>query len=396
MYVHLYICVSWIYYICMYICIYIIDILYMCIYIHTYIHIYVFTHIYIYIHIHTYIYLSIYMFANVYRYIHIFIYIHTGIYIHTYIYLRREVVTSSVLFWRCALLFWLRTYNRNTWRYNRKTRMHVYMQLYGVATISRLLEIIGLFCRISSLLHGSFAKETYHFKEPTNRSHPIFGSVCSRCGCVHIMKRYVCVQKHMYSCVHTCLFTCQVLYSGRVCSCCACEHITEIYTCFHAETHVCMCTHIHVYIVIFGFVASVFGQWKHTRQWWKLIYVHMSTALIWRSLRVWTYVAAVCAQQKHTYVSWNTHMHVYFYTRAHVNGYFVNVWSSCGCVCPNRSLDENTLDVRKRATLSRKLIARSFAQTPFFWRDSSVCIYIHICTYTYLYVYLYVYIYIYI
>ena len=44
---------------------------------------------------------------------------------------------------------------------------------YGVATISRLLKMIGLFCRISSLLQGSFAKETYHFKEPTNRSHPI-------------------------------------------------------------------------------------------------------------------------------------------------------------------------------------------------------------------------------
>ena len=44
---------------------------------------------------------------------------------------------------------------------------------YGVATISRPLIILGLFCRISSLLWGSFAKETYIFKEPTNRSHPI-------------------------------------------------------------------------------------------------------------------------------------------------------------------------------------------------------------------------------
>ena len=44
---------------------------------------------------------------------------------------------------------------------------------YGVATISRLLKIIGLFCRISSLLQGSFAKETYNLKEPTNHSHPI-------------------------------------------------------------------------------------------------------------------------------------------------------------------------------------------------------------------------------
>ena len=39
--------------------------------------------------------------------------------------------------------------------------------------ISRLLKIVGLFCRISSLLCSSFAKETYNFKEPTNRRHPI-------------------------------------------------------------------------------------------------------------------------------------------------------------------------------------------------------------------------------
>jgi len=44
---------------------------------------------------------------------------------------------------------------------------------YGVATISRLLKILGLFCRISSLLQDSFAKETYNFKAPTHRSHPI-------------------------------------------------------------------------------------------------------------------------------------------------------------------------------------------------------------------------------
>jgi len=45
---------------------------------------------------------------------------------------------------------------------------------YGVATISRLLKMIGIFCRILSLLWVSFATETYHFKEPTNRSHPIW------------------------------------------------------------------------------------------------------------------------------------------------------------------------------------------------------------------------------
>ena len=44
---------------------------------------------------------------------------------------------------------------------------------YGVATVGRLLKIIVRFCRILSLLKGSFAKETYNFEEPTNRSHPI-------------------------------------------------------------------------------------------------------------------------------------------------------------------------------------------------------------------------------
>ena len=44
---------------------------------------------------------------------------------------------------------------------------------YGVATVSRIDKIIGLFCRISSLLSGSFAKETYNFIDPNIKSHPI-------------------------------------------------------------------------------------------------------------------------------------------------------------------------------------------------------------------------------
>jgi len=44
---------------------------------------------------------------------------------------------------------------------------------YGVATSSRPLTITGLFWRILSVLQGSFAKETYNLKEPTNRL-PVF------------------------------------------------------------------------------------------------------------------------------------------------------------------------------------------------------------------------------
>jgi len=57
---------------------------------------------------------------------------------------------------------------------------------YGVATVSRIDKIIGLFCRISSLLYVSFAKETYTFIDPTNCSHPI--CVMSHAVC-HISDR---------------------------------------------------------------------------------------------------------------------------------------------------------------------------------------------------------------
>ena len=42
-----------------------------------------------------------------------------------------------------------------------------------MATISRLLKIIGLFCKRALSKRRYSAKETYNFKEPTNRSHPI-------------------------------------------------------------------------------------------------------------------------------------------------------------------------------------------------------------------------------
>jgi len=44
---------------------------------------------------------------------------------------------------------------------------------YGVATISRLLKIIGLSCKRALWKRLYSSKETYNFKKPTNRSHPI-------------------------------------------------------------------------------------------------------------------------------------------------------------------------------------------------------------------------------
>jgi len=53
--------------------------------------------------------------------------------------------------------------------------------------IGRIDKNIGLFCRISSLLEGSFARETYNLIDPTDRSHPI-----------HTMCRY----GHTYAYAH--------------------------------------------------------------------------------------------------------------------------------------------------------------------------------------------------
>jgi len=50
---------------------------------------------------------------------------------------------------------------------------HLCRKSYGVATMSRMLKNICLFAEYRSLLQSSFAKETYIFKHPTHRSHPI-------------------------------------------------------------------------------------------------------------------------------------------------------------------------------------------------------------------------------
>jgi len=69
-----------------------------------------------------------------------------------------------------------------------KQHTHVYQTIYiWVATISRLLQIVGLFCKRDLLKRRYSAKETYIFEEPTNRSHPI------------------CIYTHTYIETHTCI-----------------------------------------------------------------------------------------------------------------------------------------------------------------------------------------------
>ena len=54
---------------------------------------------------------------------------------------------------------------------------YVYRNMYGVALGSRIDKIIGLFCKRALQKRLYSAKETCNFIDPTNRSHPIVGSV---------------------------------------------------------------------------------------------------------------------------------------------------------------------------------------------------------------------------
>jgi len=63
------------------------------------------------------------------------------------------------------------------------------MHVYGVASVSRIGKIIGLFCKRALEKRHYSAKENYNFIDPTNRSHPIdVRSIHSVCVCV-----YACV-----------------------------------------------------------------------------------------------------------------------------------------------------------------------------------------------------------
>jgi len=50
---------------------------------------------------------------------------------------------------------------------------HGFIYDYGVALVSRIDKIIGLFCKRALQKRQYSAKETYNFIDPTHRSHPI-------------------------------------------------------------------------------------------------------------------------------------------------------------------------------------------------------------------------------
>jgi len=100
-----------------------------------------------------------------------------------------------------------------------------------VATISRLLQIIGLFCKRALLKRLYSAKETCNVKDPTNRSDLISAweqeEWIGSCGCRRHMYVCVCIYAYMLMCVyiyvHVCVCVCVCVCVICMCVCvCVC------------------------------------------------------------------------------------------------------------------------------------------------------------------------------
>jgi len=78
---------------------------------------------------------------------------------------------------------YVHVYIYNVYIYISNVYISLYMPIsernhrYVVATMSRMLKNIGLFCKRDLQKRPIFCKEIYIFKHPTNRSHPISESM---------------------------------------------------------------------------------------------------------------------------------------------------------------------------------------------------------------------------
>ena len=88
---------------------------------------------------------------------------------------------------------------------------------YGVATMSRMLKNIGLFCKRDLQKRPIFCKETYIFKHPTHRSHPIISTLSPKAyflqTCRISLQKATCfLDMCLCSCVSVqCVYECEAL-----------------------------------------------------------------------------------------------------------------------------------------------------------------------------------------
>ena len=131
---------------------------------------------------------------------------------------------------------------------------------YGIATKSRLLEIIGFFCKRALQKRRYSAKETYHFKEPTNRSHPIPVIYLYRLFFEHFPKKEISGESGTYACEYAVIHV-KICIHTQAFMCIHTRTFTHIYICVYVYTriHTAHTRRLYPYAV---------AKWREVLPWW--------------------------------------------------------------------------------------------------------------------------------
>jgi len=105
-----------------------------------------------------------------------------------------------------------------------------------------MLKNIGLFCKRDLQKRPIFCKETYIFKHPTNRSHPIGVPFSPR------IYRFIQMYSHIY--VHAYMYIYVYTY--------ACMHI---HVHLYVHTHTCLYICIHTYLYVHMYTYKYASTW---------------------------------------------------------------------------------------------------------------------------------------
>ena len=105
--------------------------------------------------------------------------------------------------------------------------------VYGVATTSRLLKIIGLFCKRALQKRRYSAKETCNIKEPTT---------CSQCSTTNTVHEIIRVPAHVLTITQT--YSKKIQCAPNICGVCnRIQKERERHTRIHTHAHMHNCFH---------------------------------------------------------------------------------------------------------------------------------------------------------
>jgi len=127
----------------------------------------------------------IYLFIHIYIIYFYIIYI----YIYTHVFFLRAYVSIYKYSYACIYIWILSPSIESNDKHS------VVLAMYGVASVSRIDKIVGLFCKRALQKRQYSAKETYNFIDSTDRSHPIAVCLCTDLS-TYLSSTYICMNPY--------------------------------------------------------------------------------------------------------------------------------------------------------------------------------------------------------